>query len=94
MPAPRGGFGAAVVGGNLIAAGGETPTGALRTVVSYNFRSRKWSSLAPLPFGVHGNAVAGVGRSVYVIGGGREAGHFGSTNEAEALELRPARQGR
>jgi non-specific serine/threonine protein kinase len=90
MPAPRGGFGAAVVGGNLIAAGGETPTGALRTVVSYNFRSRKWSSLAPLPFAVHGEAVTAVGRSIYVIGGGRRAGHYASTNQAEVLELRPA----
>jgi non-specific serine/threonine protein kinase len=93
MPAPRGGFGATVVGGNLIAAGGETPTGALRTVVSYNFRSRKWSSLAPLPFAVHGQAVTAVGRSIYVIGGGRRAGHYASTNQAEVLELRPARQG-
>jgi N-acetylneuraminic acid mutarotase len=92
MPAPRGGFGAAVVGGNLVAAGGETPTGALRTVASYNFRSRRWSTLAPLPFAVHGEAVTAVGRSVYVIGGGRRAGHFASTNAAEVLELRPARQ--
>jgi hypothetical protein len=27
-----------------------------------------------------------------VIGGGRRAGHYASTNQAEVLELRPARK--
>jgi hypothetical protein len=36
LPTPRGGLAAAIVGGHLVAVGGETPTDVLGKVESYN----------------------------------------------------------
>ncbi len=88
MPTPRGGLGAGIALGRLVAIGGETPTKVLGTVEAYNLKTGKWSSLPPLPTPRHGMAVAAVQSSLYAIGGALAPTHAQPTATAEALDLR------
>ena len=57
MPKPLGGLGAAIVGGSLLAVGGETPTAVLGTALDYDIAGRKWSEAEPMRTPRHGIAV-------------------------------------
>jgi N-acetylneuraminic acid mutarotase len=86
LPEPRGGTGAAAVGGTIVSVGGEAPSGTLRAVYSFDVARRRWSRLPDLPTPRHGLGVVGFGGSVYVIGGGPEPGlHVSGANESLAL---------
>jgi serine/threonine protein kinase/N-acetylneuraminic acid mutarotase len=87
MPQATGGVSAAYAGGRVVAIGGEGATEASDVVQAYDIRNERWSRLPALPRARHGVAVAAVGDAVYAIGGATAAGHLGSTNEAEALDL-------
>ena len=67
MPTPRGGLGAAIVNGKLVAAGGEEPTGVFDTVEAFDLGTGAWSPQPPLKAGRHGLAVAAVGPSLFAI---------------------------
>ncbi|ORB28010.1 serine/threonine-protein kinase [Mycolicibacterium parafortuitum] len=87
MPTPRGSYGAAYLDGRIVVVGGEEPTRVLPTVEMYDVGIRKWSTQAPLNTPVHGQAVAAVGSTVYVIGGADRPTHEGPVATVEALDF-------
>lgn len=89
MPTARGGLGAAIVDGRLIAAGGEQPTGVFGTVQAYDIASSTWLELAPLLTPRHGLGVAAVGPSLYAIGGADRPTYTESSAAMEVLTLPP-----
>ena len=88
MPTPRGSFGAALVDGRIVAVGGEEPTRVLATAEMYDISNQKWTTLAPIKTPVHGEAVAAVGLTVYVIGGADRPTHEGPVATVEALDFK------
>jgi N-acetylneuraminic acid mutarotase len=84
MPTARGGLAASVVGGRLIATGGESSSVVFPQVEAYDLAARTWTALAPMPTPRHGHAQATVGGAVYTLVGGREAG-VAPTAVVEAL---------
>ena len=92
MPTARGGLGAAIADGHLLAVGGETSTNALGEVESYDLASRKWSRAPSMRTPRHGLAVAAIGRSLYSLGGAPRPGHASASATAEELRLVPARR--
>jgi N-acetylneuraminic acid mutarotase len=87
MPEAVGSVGVAYAGGRIVTVGGEGATAASDAVQGYDIRGSSWSDLPDLPSPLHGVAVATVRDSLYAIGGATEAGHVGSTNAAELLDL-------
>ncbi|MDP1850689.1 MAG: protein kinase [Solirubrobacteraceae bacterium] len=88
MPVASGSLGAAFLKGRVVAIGGETSTGVIKSVQSYGVKSRRWSQLAALPTPRHGLGVAALGDTLYAIGGALGAGHLASTDKVEGLDLR------
>jgi non-specific serine/threonine protein kinase len=87
MPTSRGGLGAAIARGHLLAVGGETPTDVLGEVESYNLGRRTWSTEPEMRSPRHGVAVAAIGGSLYALGGGSRPGHASAVGTAEVLRL-------
>jgi N-acetylneuraminic acid mutarotase len=87
MPSARGSYGAAFVDGRIVAVGGEEPTRVLATVEMYDIASGKWTTVAPLGTPRHGQVVAGVGSTVYCIGGADRPSHEGPIDSVEALDF-------
>jgi N-acetylneuraminic acid mutarotase len=86
VPEPRGGTGAATVGGMIVSVGGEAPAGTIATVYAYDVSRHEWRRLPNLPTPRHGLGVAGAAGRVYVIGGGRTPGlAVSSVNESLAI---------
>lgn len=84
MPTARGGLGATLVGGRIVAAGGEDPTGTFPQVEAYDIAARTWSALPPLLTPRHGLAVERVGDQVLALVGGTAYG-VAPSKVAEAL---------
>ena len=74
LPTPRGGFGAAALGPEILVIGGELADRAVGTVEAYNTRSDTWRVLDPLPTARHGIQAAVCGGGVFVAAGGLTAG--------------------
>jgi hypothetical protein len=87
MQTARGGLGAAIADGHLIAVGGENATDALDDVESYGIATRKWSRLPSMRTPRHGIAVAALDRTLYALGGAPRPGHASASATAEALRL-------
>jgi hypothetical protein len=87
MPTPRGGLGAAIVKGSLIALGGEEPTRVDASAEAYDLASGTWSILRPLPEPRHGLAVAAAGDRLIATGGSASAGHGGSSTTTLDFQL-------
>ena len=86
MPHPRGGTGAAAVGGRIVSVGGEEPAGAIGSVYAYDAAARRWDRLEDLATARHGLGVVALGGRVYAIGGGPRPGLFVSdANESLAV---------
>ncbi len=83
----RSGFGAAVVGGQILAVGGEvfSPDTALDSVELYDPGSGLWSQLDPLPQGLHGHPLVAIGTDVYLPGGSTRAA--GIENDGRTYRL-------
>jgi N-acetylneuraminic acid mutarotase len=86
VPYPRGGTGAAAIGGRIVSAGGEEPAGTIGSVYAYDIARARWSRLPDLPTPRHGLGVAAVGGRVYVIGGGTVPG-LSVSSANEVLDL-------
>jgi non-specific serine/threonine protein kinase len=84
MPTPRGGLGATLVGGRILAAGGEDTTGTFPQVEAYDIAAGAWSTLPPLPTPRHGLAFERVGNQVLALAGGTAYG-VAPSRVAEAL---------
>ena len=80
---------AAVVGGRLIVAGGESIGTVFSTVWAYDLVSSTWSTLPNLPAPRHGLAVAGIGNTLYAIDGASQPGHNASTPTVQTLTVIP-----
>jgi N-acetylneuraminic acid mutarotase len=87
MPTKRGSYGAAFIDGRIVAVGGEEPTRVLATVEMYDIATGKWRTLAPINTPVHGEVVAAVGSTVYVIGGADRPTHESAVATIEALDF-------
>jgi non-specific serine/threonine protein kinase len=88
VPDPRGGTGAAALGGRVVSVGGEEQAGAIGEVYAYLVAARRWQRLDDLPTPRHGLGVAAFGGRVYVIGGGPEPG-LTVSDANESLEIAP-----
>jgi non-specific serine/threonine protein kinase len=91
LPTPRAGLGVApTCDGGLVAIGGEDIRGiddrTFPEVEAWEPVTGTWTSWQPLPTGRHGVAVASVGSTVLVIGGGAQAG-LSASGTVEALEV-------
>jgi hypothetical protein len=87
MAEARSGFGATVVGEEMVVAGGEvfSPTKALASTEILT--EGKWVQGEPLPYPVHGIPLVTVGERIYAIGGSATAGDV--DNPGEVWSLRP-----
>jgi hypothetical protein len=67
----RSGFGAAVVDGAIVVAGGEvfSPDEALTSVEMLEPADDQWATIEPLPQGLHGNPLVAIDSAVYLPGG-------------------------
>ena len=83
----RSGFGAAVVDGTIVVAGGEVfePNQALSSVERLDVASAKWSHADPLPYGLHGNPLVAIGSDLYLPGGSTQAA--GVENDGRSYRL-------
>jgi non-specific serine/threonine protein kinase len=84
MPSARAGLGATLVGGRILTAGGEDPTGTFGNVEAYDIAGARWSDVAPLPSPRHGLAFERVGDQVLALDGGTAYG-VAPSKIAEAL---------
>ena len=87
MPVATGGFGAAIVGDQLVAVGGEESLDVIEAVQAFDLESNTWSTLPPMIQSRHGHAVLALGSTLYAVAGALEPGHTGSTDSAEALDF-------
>jgi N-acetylneuraminic acid mutarotase len=87
MLRPRGGLGATLVDGRIIAVGGADLTSVSTTVEYYDIASGKWGTLASLLDGTHGAGVAAVNDILYTIDGGNRPGHSTSMTTVQQLDL-------
>jgi hypothetical protein len=82
VPRPRGGTGAAAVGGRIVSVGGEETAGTIEEAYAYRVASGRWQRLPNLPTPRHGLGVAAFRGSVFVMGGGVQPGlSVSSANE-------------
>jgi N-acetylneuraminic acid mutarotase len=82
VPEPRGGTGAATVGGTLVSVGGEAPSGTIGSVYRFSVATRQWIRLPDLPTPRHGLGVVAVRGAVFALAGGPEPGlHVSAANE-------------
>ena len=81
--------GAAIVGGRLIVAGGESIGTVFSTVWAYDLASSTWSVLPNLAEPRHGLAVAAIGNTLYAIDGASQPGHNASTPTMQTLTVIP-----
>ena len=86
MRKPRGGIGAATVGGRIVVAGGEETAGTIREVELFDPARRRWRRLADLRTPRHGLGAVARGGRVYAIEGGDRPG-FAFTTALEALRI-------
>ncbi|HTQ17955.1 Kelch repeat-containing protein, partial [Mycobacterium sp.] len=79
--------GAAIVGGRLIVAGGESIGTVFRTVWAYDLASSTWAVLPSLAAPRHGLGVAAIGSTLYAIDGASQPGHNASTRTLQTLTV-------
>ena len=77
--------GAAIIGGRLIVAGGESTGTVFSTVWAYDLAGSAWSSLPNLAEPRHGMALAAIGNTLYAIDGASQTGHNASTRTLQTL---------
>jgi non-specific serine/threonine protein kinase len=87
MPTARGGLGAAIVGGRVFAVGGESPTGAMREVESFNLADKSWSRAPSMRTPRHGLVVEAIGGAYYAVGGATHSGHASAVADTEVSRL-------
>jgi len=87
MPTARGGLGAVFAAGKLFAVGGESPTGAMDEVESFDLGDKSWSREPAMRTPRHGLVVEGTGGAFYAIGGADHAGHASAVDDNEVSRL-------
>jgi N-acetylneuraminic acid mutarotase len=77
MRVARAGFGAAIMTGKIVVAGGEILSGnnrALTSVEIYDPATDSWADGPDLPIGLHGVPAVGLENTLYLLGGSDAAG--------------------
>ena len=71
----RSGFGAVAIGERIVVAGGEvfSPEKALPSVEKLDAEGSAWTFIDPLPYGLHGNPLVGLGSDLLLPGGSTRA---------------------
>ncbi|HYZ52892.1 MAG TPA: protein kinase [Streptosporangiaceae bacterium] len=87
MPSAASDLGAAVIDGQLVTVGGESPGSVFTTVRAYNLATSTWSSLPNLAAARHGAAVTAIGNTLYDIDGAALPGHNASTPNVQILHF-------
>ena len=87
MPGAASDLGAAIIGGQLVTVGGESPASVFSTVRACNLATSTWSTLPNLPAARHGADVAAIGNTLYVINGASQPGHNASTPTLQTLRF-------
>jgi N-acetylneuraminic acid mutarotase len=87
LPTPRGGVSGTVYKGLILVMGGEDEKRAYAENEAYDVKAARWLKLAPLPAGRHGDGVAAVGPSAYVVGGALQRGAGDTTDQLLAFTL-------
>jgi N-acetylneuraminic acid mutarotase len=77
--------GAAIIGGRIVVAGGESTGSVFSTVWAYDLATSTWSSLPNLAEPRHGLAIAAIGNTLYAIDGASQPGHHASTPTVQTL---------
>jgi len=89
MTEARSGFGAAVVDGAIVVAGGEvfSPDQALTSVEILEPADDLWATIEPLPYGLHGNPLVAIDTVVYLPGGSVRAAAVDNDGLTYGLDL-------
>jgi len=89
MTEARSGFGAAVVDGAIVVAGGEvfSPDQALTSVEMLEPADDLWATMEPLPYGLHGNPLVAIDTVVYLPGGSVRAAAVDNDGLTYGLDL-------
>jgi hypothetical protein len=87
MPAPAGGLGAVIVGGQLITVGGDNGRIVSSTVRDYNPTTKKWSTLTSLAEPRTGLGVVYYNNILYAVDGASLPNHVASTNTVQSFRL-------
>lgn len=78
LPTPRGGLAAGIIGKKVYTFGGEgnreVESGVFNETEVYDTAKDKWARLGPMEIPRHGSFAVGVGKSVYIPGGGVRLG--------------------
>jgi len=85
LPTQRGGFGAAVLGTQILIIGGEGAGRTYHTVEAYDTASNTWTRLAKMPTARHGIEAAVCNGGVFVADGGTVEGGSAPTNVQEVF---------
>ncbi len=85
MLTPRGGYGANVVGGEIVVMGGEGGGIARPEVEAYNPSTDTWRTLTPMAVPRHGIQAAECSGGLYVAGGGTDQGGGHQTAHHDAF---------
>jgi non-specific serine/threonine protein kinase len=83
----RGGLGAVMVKGELVAVGGDLPDPIFDKVEAYNPATGTCRTMAPLTVSRHGMAVVAVGSSIYAIAGDTGPDLAGALATGEVLDV-------
>jgi N-acetylneuraminic acid mutarotase len=90
IPTARGGFGAAVLGSEILVIGGEGGGNTFNIVEAYDTTTNTWRTLAPMPTARHGIQAAVCNDGVYVAAGGTIQGGSGPTDVHQVFFLNGA----
>jgi N-acetylneuraminic acid mutarotase len=86
IPTERAGTMAVTFNKGVVIIGGETGQQlAHNQVESYNPKTKKWTSLAPLNMGRHGTGAAVVNKKIYIVAGSKNRGGGPEINTIEVL---------
>lgn len=87
LPTPRSAMAAVLYKGLILVTGGEIRAGTFKENESFEVKSGRWLTLAPLPEGRHGHGGAVVGGNAYFVGGALKPGGGGVTDQLLRFSL-------
>jgi Kelch motif len=87
LPTARGGVSGTIYKGLILVVGGEDEKRTYVENEAYDPKTGRWLKLAPLPAGRHGDGVAAVGPSAFVVGGALQRGAGDTTDQLLAFTM-------
>jgi N-acetylneuraminic acid mutarotase len=87
VPTPRGGGAGTLYQGMIVFLGGEDDKRTYSENEGFDLKTNRWLTLAPMPTGRHGFALAAVGKNLYVASGNRARGGRETTDELTVFTM-------